>query len=177
MRFAPAHLLDRPLPHRHSLMTYAIPILVLAFTILAFFGLARGRYETFGVTQVLLRALVAMPLLVSAVLLHFFRTDASASIIPPVIPARHFLVLITGVLEILGAVGLFMPAFRRGAALWIAIMMVAVFPANVYAAGQTISGLQMPGVPVRLVMQVVYILMVLFSGYGLPGRDSASTGS
>ena len=87
-------------------MTYAIPILVLACTILAFFGLARGRYALFGVTQILLRILVALPLLASAVLLHFFRTDASASIIPPVFPARHLLVLITGVLEILGAIGL-----------------------------------------------------------------------
>lgn len=158
-------------------MTYATPMLVLAGTIVAFFGLARGRYASFGVTQVLLRVLVALPLLVSAVLLHFFRTDASASIIPPVFPARHLLVLITGVLEILGAIGLFMPPVRRRAALWIAIMMVAIFPANVYAAGQMIGGLQMPGVPVRLAMQVVYILMALFSGYGLPGHDSASSKS
>jgi uncharacterized membrane protein len=156
-------------------MRYAIPILVLACTILAFFGLAQGRHAPFGVTQVLLRILVALPLLVSAVLLHFFRTDASASMIPPVFPARHLLVLITGVLEILGAIGLFMPAFRRRATLWIAIMMVAVFPANVYAAGQMIGGLQMPSVPVRLAMQVVYILLALVSGYGLPGHDGATS--
>ena len=158
-------------------MTYAISILVLSITIVAFFGLARGRYAQFGGPQVLLRVLVALPLLVSAVLLHFFRTDASASMIPPLFPARHLLVLITGVLEILGAIGLFLPRFRRRAALWIAIMMVAIFPANVYAAGQVISGLQMPGVPVRLAMQVVYILMTLLAGYGLPGHDSASAKS
>lgn len=150
-------------------MTYAIPTLVLACTILAFFGLARGRYAPFGMKQVLLRIIVALPLFVSAVLLHFFRTDASASIIPPVFPARHLLVLITGVLEILGAIGLFLPLFRRPAALWTAIMMVAVFPANVYAAGQMIGGLQMPGVPVRLALQIVYILMLLLAGYGIPG--------
>lgn len=156
-------------------MRYAIPIAVLASTILAFFGVARGRYAPFGALQLLLQIVVALPLVLSAVLLHFFRTDASASIIPPAFPARHFLVLITGALEILGALGLFMPLVRRRAALWIAIMMVAVFPANVYAAGQTIGGLQMPGVPVRLAMQVAYILMTLVSGYGLPGRNSAGS--
>ncbi len=158
-------------------MKYAIPMLVLAASILAFFGLARGRYASFGVMQVLLRILVALPLLVSALLLHLFRTDASASMIPPVFPARHLLILITGVLEILGAIGLFIPALRRRAALWIAIMMVAIFPANVYAAGQIVGGVQVPTVPARLTMQVVYILMALLSGYGLPGRDSASSRS
>lgn len=158
-------------------MTYAFSILILACTILAFFLVARGRYASFGITQVLLRILVALPLLVSAVLLHFFRTAATASMIPAAFPMPHLLVLVTGVLEIVGAIGLFIPAFRRRAARWIAILMTAVFPANVYVAGQTIGGLQMPSIPVRLVMQLIYMLMVLFAGYGLPGRGSADSES
>jgi uncharacterized membrane protein len=55
--------------------------------------------------------------------------------IPPVFHARHFLVLLTGALEMAGAIGLFLPFFRRPAAFWISILMVAIFPANVYAAG------------------------------------------
>jgi|SRR5450631_3368116 uncharacterized membrane protein len=158
-------------------MAYAPSILILACTILAFFLLARGRYASFGIPQVLLRILVALPLLLSAVLLHFFRTDASASMIPPAFPMPHLLVLITGVLEIVGAIGLFVPTFRRRAALWIAILMTAVFPANVYVAGQTIGSLQMPGVSIRLAMQIVYVLTVLLAGYGLPGRGSTGSES
>ena len=80
------------------------------------------------------------------------------------------MVRFTGVLEILGAIGLFVPRTRRSAALWIAIMMVVIFPVNIYVAGQSYFGLQMPGVPVSLVMQMIYIWMVLLAGYGLPGR-------
>ena len=125
-------------------MNYAVPMLLLVGTIAVFFGFGRGDYASFGPMQVVLRVLVALPLLVSAVLLHFFRTDLTASIIPPVFPARQFLVLLTGVCEIAGAVGLFVPSVRQPAAFWISVMMVAIFPANVYAAGKVIGGLPMP---------------------------------
>jgi len=149
-------------------LDYAIPLLLLVLTILGFFGLGRGNYASFGVWQVLLRVLVALPLVLSGVLLHFLRADATASIIPPAFPAREFLVMVTGVLEIAGAVGLFVPRLRRAAALCIAVMMVAVFPANIYAAGKVVDGLQFPSVPVRLSMQIVYIALVLLAGFGLP---------
>jgi uncharacterized membrane protein len=147
---------------------YAIPLLLLVLTIVAFFAMGRGHYASFGVAQIVLRVLVALPLVVSGVLLHFLRMSVTASIIPPAFPARPLLVLLTGVFEVAGAIGLFVPGARRPAALWIAIMMVAVFPANIYAAGKVVGGLQFPGVPVRLTMQIVYVVLVLLAGYGIP---------
>jgi uncharacterized membrane protein len=149
---------------------FLISLAVLIAAIVVFFALARGRYTQFGIVQVLLRILVALPLLFSAVVLHFLKQNEATAMIPPVVPSPIFIVLLTGVLEIAGAIGLFIPRLRRSAALWIAILMVAVFPANIWVAGQTFGGLQMPSVPVRLTMQVIYIWMVLLAGYGLPGR-------
>jgi uncharacterized membrane protein len=151
-------------------MTYAICTVVLTLTILCFFGFARDSYRSFGVPQIVLRVVVALPLLVSGVLLHFFRARLTAGIIPPFFPARLFLAVLTGVCEIAGAIGLFVPRIRRLAAFWIAVMMVAIFPANIYSAGQVIDGFKFPSVPVRLVMQIVYILLVLLAGYGIPKR-------
>jgi len=158
-------------------MNYAIPILLLTLTIVAFFGIACGRYADFGILQIVLRGLAALPLLVSGILLHFFRASAIASIIPPIFPAHLFLAVITGVFEIAGAVGLFIPRFRQAAALWISIMMVAIVPANIYVAGRTIDGLPMPSVAVRGAMQFVYIVLVLLAGYGIPGRVPPADGS
>jgi uncharacterized membrane protein len=157
-------------------ITYLVPLLILIAAVAAFFALARGRYTSFGVLQLLLRVLAALPLLASAVVLHFVGRNEGTAMIPPVVPSPIFLVLFTGALEILGAVGLFIPQTRRAAALCIAILMVGVFPANIYVAGQTFGGLQMPTVPVRLAMQIVYIWIVLIAGYGLPfdNRKSAS---
>ena len=151
-------------------MNYVVPMLLLVCTVLAFFGLGQGNYANFGIPQLVIRIVVALPLLISAVLLHFGRSEVTASIIPPVFPARQFLVLLTGVFEIAGALGLFVPSLRRPAAFWVAIMMIAIFPANVYAAGKVVGGLRMPGVPLRTIMQIVYIALVLLAGYGLPRR-------
>jgi uncharacterized membrane protein len=155
-------------------MIYVLPISLLILIILAFFALARGSYASFGIPQVLLRVLVALPLLVSGVLLHFFRARLTAGIIPPFFPARLILAVLTGVFEIAAAVGLFVPRFRRPAAFWLAMMMVAVFPANIYSAGQIIDGFKFPSVPVRLAMQIVYIVLVLLAGYGLPKPTARS---
>ena len=57
------------------------------------------------------------------------------AIVPPGLPAPGLLVTVTGVLELLGALGLFIPQTRVAAAACLALLMVAMFPANVYAAG------------------------------------------
>jgi uncharacterized membrane protein len=49
-------------------------------------------------------------------------------------PAPGLLVTITGVLELLGAVGLLFPSTRVAAAVCLFVLMLAMFPANVYAA-------------------------------------------
>jgi uncharacterized membrane protein len=152
-----------------SPLNYAIPILLLMLTIAAFFGIARGRYADFGVFQAVLRVIAALPLLVSGILFHFFHATTTASIIPPDFPAPLFLVFITGIFEVAGAIGLFIPRFRRTAAFCIAIMMVAIVPANIYAAGRTIAGVPMPGIAPRTALQFVYIVLVLLAGYGIPG--------
>jgi uncharacterized membrane protein len=56
------------------------------------------------------------------------------AIVPPRLPARGLLVTITGVLEFLGAVGLLLPITRTPAAVCLLLLMLGMFPANVYAA-------------------------------------------
>src|ERR1044071_2132245 len=56
------------------------------------------------------------------------------SIVPPRLPAPVLLVTVTGVLELLGAAGLLYPPTRVAAAACLFLLMVAMFPANVYAS-------------------------------------------
>ncbi len=67
-------------------------------------------------------------------ILHFLIPETYARIVPPVFPRPKLLVLISGGAEILGGVGLLVPQFRRPAAFGLAILLLAVFPANVYMA-------------------------------------------
>ncbi len=67
---------------------------------------------------------------------HFaprMRADLIA-IVPPRLPAPGLLVTVTGVLELLGAVGLLLPVTRVAAAVCLLVLMLAMFPANVYAS-------------------------------------------
>lgn len=132
-----------------------------------FFGVARGGFRAFGTMQRILRVLVALPLAVSGIA-HLTMTAAMAQIIPQVFPGRPLLVILSGAAELAGAAGLFFRRTERSASLGIALLMIAVFPANILVAGQTVHGLSMPAVPVRLLMQLIYILLVLMAGCWRP---------
>lgn len=67
---------------------------------------------------------------------HFvnpLRADMVA-IVPPRLPAPALLVTVTGALELAGALGLLYPPTRVAAAVCLFLLMLAMFPANVYAA-------------------------------------------
>jgi uncharacterized membrane protein len=150
-------------------MVYLSATATLIATVAAFFLWARRGLSAFGWLQWVLRVIAVLPLLASGVL-HFTSTALMASMIPPFFPDHSPLVVLTGVLEFAGAVGLLLAAFTRVASAFLAVFMIAIFPANVYASRQTIGGLHMPSVPVRLTMQIVYILLLLIAGWGIPRR-------
>jgi uncharacterized membrane protein len=63
---------------------------------------------------------------------HFAATATEMSIMPPYIPWPRAMVLISGVFELLGAIGILIPATRRAAGIGLFILTIAVTPANVY---------------------------------------------
>jgi uncharacterized membrane protein len=80
------------------------------------------------------------------------------AIVPPRLPAPGLLVTITGLLEFAGAAGLLIPQTRMAAAICLVLLMVAMFPANVYAAGAKRSE-HAPNTPLRLrsVLQALFL--------------------
>ena len=100
---------------------------------------------------------------------HFvpaMRRDMIA-IVPPRLPAPGLLVTITGVLELLGAAGLLYPPTRVAAAVCLFVLMLVMFPANVYAA-------RMPNPPksmtsrldVRTAEEIVFLAAAVMVGIG-----------
>lgn len=76
------------------------------------------------------RGLLAMLFATSAVL-HFTLPTQYANVIPPWLPAHGLLVLMSGIAELAGALGLLWRPLRRSAGLGLLLLCVAVFPANV----------------------------------------------
>lgn len=73
-------------------------------------------------------------LFVAAGIAHFIWTKTYASVVPDYLPAHRELVLISGVAEIAGGVGVLLTVTRRYAAFGLVILLVAVFPANIWMA-------------------------------------------
>ena len=64
----------------------------------------------------------------------FGMRDDLVAMVPDVLPARELLVTITGALELAGALGLLLSATTMLAAAGLALLLTAMFPANVYKA-------------------------------------------
>jgi uncharacterized membrane protein len=88
-----------------------------------------------------------------------------AAMIPPPLTGNLTLIYITGVLEIAGAIGLLIPRTRRIAAICLIVMLIALFPANVYAAmkGVMIGGRPATPLWLRTPMQLFWIWALWWS--------------
>ncbi len=69
--------------------------------------------------------------------LHFKNPGAYEAIVPPLLPAHRELVLISGLCEMLGGIGVMLPRTRRPAGWGLIALLIAVFPANIYMAVDT----------------------------------------
>lgn len=136
-------------------------VLVVSFVILRGAGFV-GVQALDGVDFPLRIALFLMFLLAASAHWGKGRPDL-VRMVPPVFPRPELLVTITGVLEILGAVGLLVPVTSRLAALCLSILLVALFPANVRAAREhlTILGRPVPGLLLRSIIQLIFIAALL----------------
>lgn len=79
--------------------------------------------------------------------------------VPPVFPRPDLLVTITGIFEFVGAIGLLLPPFVPLAALALSVLLIAMFPANVYAAQHelTIGGRPATPLALRFPLQLFWI--------------------
>ena len=133
-------------------------IVVTAFAVLRITGAAGVR--PLSNWRTCLRWALALMFLVTASGHSGSRRPDLIAMVPPAMPSPEFLVTLTGVLEIAGALGLMIPRTSRLAAACLAVMLVAMFPANVYAAqqGLSIGGRPVTKLPLRTAVQIGLVL-------------------
>lgn len=103
----------------------------------------------------------------AAGLLHLHRPESFLLITPDWVPYPREVILLTGMCEIAGAVGLFIPRCCRAAGIALALYALAVWPANFKHA---LEAIDVPALPStwwyhgpRLALQPVLIWWALFA--------------
>ncbi len=103
---------------------------------------------------------------------HFVKTDAMAEMLPKSIPGRRALILASGIFELLLAMLLL--AWSKSLLLGITIIgfLIAIFPANVYAARRRIPfGGHSAGPIYLLVRAPVQLLLILWTYWFVVRRE------
>ncbi len=77
---------------------------------------------------------------------HFRAPQAYMQIMPPALPAPLALIYISGVAELVGGLGVLNSKTCRWAGIWLLLLLIAVFPANIYSlfSGLEIEGKRVP---------------------------------
>ncbi|WP_286228417.1 DoxX family protein [Neobacillus mesonae] len=134
----------------------------LIFRLIGFFGLSY-----FDVWETSLRSAVALMFLFTAMAHWGKRRPDLIKMVPPALPNPDFIVTATGILEIIGAIGLLIPITSNIASLSLALLLIVMFPANIRAArkGITIGGRPCTPLFPRTILQIIFLTAVILAGY------------
>jgi uncharacterized membrane protein len=96
---------------------------------------------------------------------HFVRTEEMAAMLPPAVPYRVQLIYFTGVLEFLGAAGVWIPGLTRLAGLLLILMLIGILPSNIYAAINRVDFGGHGVGPAYLLVRIPFQLFVIWWTY------------
>lgn len=96
---------------------------------------------------------------------HFVRTEEMAAMVPPSIPYHVGLIYLTGVLELLGAIGVWIPRLMRLTGFLLILMLIGLLPANVYSAINRVDFGGHGAGPAYLLVRVPFQLFVIWWTY------------
>ena len=84
-----------------------------------------------------------------------------AAMLPPSVPYRIELIYVTGVLELLGAIGVWIPRLMKLTGVCLILMLIAVLPANIYSAFNHVAFGGHESGPIYLLVRVPFQLLAI----------------
>ncbi|MGG3623395.1 hypothetical protein ABES25_07515 [Bacillus gobiensis] len=133
------------------------PLIALIVVTLAILGAGAAGVSRLKPWPVALRGgLAAMFVLTGAVHFVWMRAEL-ISMVPPALPNPGFIVTITGLLELAGAAGLLWRPTVPWAAAGLSLLLIVMFPANVYIALNGLTTNPADALIPRTLMQLVFL--------------------
>ena len=147
------------------------PLIVLLITFIVAVFSVKLFYHDY---EVALCARIAMSvMLVFTAIAHFAFTKGMAMMIPNFIPFKKEIVYLTGIVEIIAAVGLITPQFKLLTAWLLILFFTLLLPANINAAIKRINyqkgsfdGSGLKYLWFRVPLQILFIVWTYFSAIG-----------
>jgi uncharacterized membrane protein len=102
---------------------------------------------------------------------HFVQTAQMAEMLPPAVPFRPLLVLVSGVFEWLLSLGLLIPRYARTAGIAAIVFLIVVFPGNVYAAINRVDFGGHGAGPAYLLVRAPFQLLLIAWAYWFAVRN------
>jgi uncharacterized membrane protein len=96
---------------------------------------------------------------------HFIKTEEMAAMLPPSVPYRVGLIYVTGICELLGAVGVWIPRLTRLTGFLLILMLIGVLPANIYSAINRVDFGGHGAGPAYLFVRVPFQILVIWWTY------------
>ena len=96
---------------------------------------------------------------------HFIRSEEMATMLPPTVPYRVELIYLTGIFELLGAIGVWIPRLTRLTGLLLIIMLIGILPANIYSAIERVDFGGHQAGPLYLLVRLPFQLFVIWWTY------------
>ncbi|SEQ94001.1 DoxX family protein [Pedobacter rhizosphaerae] len=113
------------------------PLLVLLITFVLLVGF--NRYLDAQENHIFAGNIAMGVMLLFTAMGHFKFKTSMAAMVPLFIPKKVEIVVATGILEILFAIGLGIPAIRYPVGILLILFLLAILPANIYAAKHSIN--------------------------------------
>jgi uncharacterized membrane protein len=107
-------------------------------------------------------------------LMHFVQEESFTAIVPPFIPFPKLIVWTTGLMELVFAILLILPRYRKLAGFLLAPFLLAVLPANIYMAMNNIPFGEMSATPTTLWLRVALQFPLILSILWVTGNISRS---
>jgi len=108
---------------------------------------------------------------------HFIRTEEMAAMLPAFVPYRIETIYLTGVFELLGAIGVWIPRLTKLTGYLLILMLIGILPANIYSAINRVDFGGHGAGPTYLLVRIPFQLFVIWWTYFATGLGHLGKGA
>jgi uncharacterized membrane protein len=143
-------------------LLFLLLLLIIPYLLLTLLGKCNSAFRI--VAPIRARAGLSLFFIFTAIG-HFLRTEGMAAMLPASVPYRVGLIYITGIFELLGAIGVWIPRLTKLTGVLLILMLIGILPANIYSAINRVDFGGHGAGPAYLLVRIPFQFFVIWLTY------------